>query len=168
MKREPNEPIILFNTRFQKVYSRISLAYKPIEALALMMYQNSIDPMITVFLRRVVGINTLALAYAEAINIDQQLNPQGHPFFVIYGTSQVPVLNPMPITSINPWASLVPNQSSGPTNDHTFRALQNLNSALVPINNTISIVPQDHNKNELEAITRMVQKLGNDFISIQR
>ena len=75
MKRETNEPIRMFNTIFQKVYSRINPTYKLAKVLALVMYQNPINPMIFVFLKRVMGINTIALAYAEAINIGKKLNP---------------------------------------------------------------------------------------------
>jgi len=77
MKREPNDPIRDFNVRFHKFYSRITPAYKPTEYLALVMYQSFIDPMIEIFLRRFLGINTLYLAYSKDINIDKKLNPQG-------------------------------------------------------------------------------------------
>jgi len=75
MRREPSEPIRAFNACFQKVYSCITLTYKASDALSLEMYKYALDPMINVFLRRAIGVNTLSLTYAKAINIDRQLNP---------------------------------------------------------------------------------------------
>lgn len=39
--------------------------------LAPKMYKNALDPIINVFLRRAIGIDTLSLAYVEEINIDK-------------------------------------------------------------------------------------------------
>jgi len=63
MRREPNDPIQSFNAIFHKVYSWITPTYKPMDALALEIYKNALDPMVNIFLKISVGINTLSMTY---------------------------------------------------------------------------------------------------------
>lgn len=169
MRREPNEPISTFNARFQKVYSLITPAYKPGDALALEIYKNALDPMINIFLRRVVGVDTLSLAYAEVINIDRQLNPHGHPFPINNQANHIaPPLNPIPVIQAQPLTRLPPNQPLGVECGEVPRIPIGSGLVLAPANNHAQATLTGPNRNELETIQRMVQKLGNDFTSLQR
>ena len=169
MRRDPNEPIWAFNAFFQKVYSRITPAYKPDNALALEMYKNALDPMINIFLRRAIGVDTLSLEYVEAINIDRQLNPHGHPFPVNSQANHVaPPLNPVPIIQAQPLTRLPLNQPLRVEYKDILEAPTSGGLVLVPTNSHAQATLVGPNRNELDAIQRMVQKLGNDFISLQR
>ena len=169
MRREPNEPIQAFNAHFQKVYSRITPAYKPGDTLALEIYKNALDPMINIFLRRAIGINTLSLAYMVAINIDRHLNPHGHLLPINNWTNHVtPLLNPVPIIQAQPLTQLPLNQPLGVVCRGIPKASTSNGSALILVNNNAQVIPMGPNRNELDAIQRIVQKLGNDFTSLHR
>lgn len=167
MRREPSEPIRAFNAHFQKVYSRITPSNKPMDALALEIYKNFLDPMINIFLKRAMGINTLSLAYVEAINIYRQLNPQGKFFPVeIQVNHDVLPSNPTLVINVSSISWLPLNQPLGIARSNVPDP--STNSTLIPINSSAHAPSLRQNKNELEAIQRMVQKLKNDFTSLQR
>ncbi|KAH9294793.1 hypothetical protein KI387_038381, partial [Taxus chinensis] len=143
------------------MFSLTSDPYKPTDALALEIYKNALDPMNVVFLRRAPNIGTLALAYMEAILIDEQLHPSGYASYyqdtVTLNTNlneplaNQPVLNVLPISYANP------------VNDNVVD-----NSKVVAPVNTAQANKNEDQKNSIDSIQKMVQKLGNDFINLQR
>lgn len=135
MRREPNKPIQAFNAYFQKVYSRITIVYKPIDALALEIYKNALDPMINIFLRRAIGVNTLSLAYAKAININRQLNSQGRYFPIeMQANHSVLPLSPMLVMNASPISRLSSNQPLGIASGNVPKPLTS--SSLILVNNS--------------------------------
>lgn len=72
-----NEPLPLFNTRFQRMYKRLRAPYFVKKNIAIQSFEGFVST-VTLFLKRMyidTQIDTLAKVYHLAIQLKQQINP---------------------------------------------------------------------------------------------
>jgi len=79
IKRDPIEIVSCFNHHFHMAYHRLESPYTiPVE-VAIQIYLNAMDPLTTIFLKRLptMNIDTLEKVFTEAITFRKKANPNG-------------------------------------------------------------------------------------------
>lgn len=72
----PQESISSFNDRFQRTYNKLVDPCKVSRECALDAYFGALDAMTSAFVRREPMVTILQAAYAKALKVEQQFNPQ--------------------------------------------------------------------------------------------